>query len=49
MGIELAWYLSCDGDGAHLGLQQPEVPLSAETLGAIARNDIAHARHQAAV
>jgi alkanesulfonate monooxygenase len=38
MSIELAWYLSCDGDSAHLGLQQPEIPLSAESLGAIARN-----------
>lgn len=38
MPIELSWYLSCDGDGAHLGTRQPEIPPGAESFGAIARN-----------
>ena len=28
MAIELAWYMSCDGDGAHIGRKFAEHPPS---------------------
>lgn len=38
MPIELAWYLSCDGDSAHIGTKMPEIMPSFENFAQIARN-----------
>ena len=38
MSIELAWYLSCDGDSAHIGQKFADFPPSYETFSRIAQN-----------
>lgn len=38
MAIELAWYMSCDGDGAHIGRKFAEHPPSYGAFTRIARN-----------
>lgn len=38
MSIDLAWYLSCDGDSAHIGQKFPDHPASFETFSRIAQN-----------
>lgn len=38
MSIELAWYMSCDGDSAHIGQKFADFPPSFETFTRIARN-----------
>ena len=38
MPIELAWYMSCDGDGSHIGRRFADHPPSYETFTRIARN-----------
>ncbi len=38
MSIELAWYMSCDGDGAHIGQAFADHPPGYETFTRIARN-----------
>lgn len=38
MSIELSWYLSCDGDSAHIGQKFPDFPPSFETFSRIAVN-----------
>lgn len=38
MSIELAWYLSCDGDSAHIGQKFADFPPSYETFTQIAQN-----------
>jgi len=38
MSIELAWYLSCDGDSAHIGQKFADFPPSYETFTRIAQN-----------
>ncbi|MFP6890517.1 MAG: LLM class flavin-dependent oxidoreductase [Nitrospinota bacterium] len=37
MSVELAWYMSCDGDSAHIGQQFADNPPSFETFTRIAR------------
>ncbi len=38
MGMELAWYLSCDGDSPYLGIRLPEYMPSFESFTRIAKN-----------
>ena len=38
MSIELAWYVSCDGDGSHIGRKFAEFPPSFETFTRVAQN-----------
>ncbi|MEE9275240.1 MAG: LLM class flavin-dependent oxidoreductase [bacterium] len=38
MALELAWYLSCDGDSAHLGTKLPEVMPGYDNFREIAQN-----------
>lgn len=38
MAIELAWYMSCDGDSAHIGRKFAEHPPGYDTFTRIARN-----------
>ncbi len=38
MAIELAWYMSCDGDSAYIGRRFAEHPPSYETFTRIAQN-----------
>lgn len=38
MAIELAWYMSCDGDSAHIGQKYADHPPSYDTFTRIARN-----------
>jgi alkanesulfonate monooxygenase len=38
MSIELVWYLSCDGDAAHIGQKFADDPPSFETFSRIAQN-----------
>ena len=38
MAIELAWYMSCDGDSAHIGQKFADHPPSYGTFTRIAQN-----------
>ncbi len=38
MPIELGWYLSSDGDGAHIGTKSADSPPGQETFARVARN-----------
>ena len=38
MAIELAWYMSCDGDGAYIGQKYARHPPSYDTFTRIAKN-----------